>query len=125
MRKLATAEIRRQRNKIAPQDTMTSGSGVLLVLDNIRSIHNVGAMFRTADAAGVDKIYLCGITGTPHRAEINKTALGTVPSTAWEYYPSTKEVILQLKREKNQIVALEITDQSQDFPGRQSDFFHA
>lgn len=93
---------------------------VYLILDNIRSAHNVGAIFRTCDGAGVSRVYLCGITPTPPNKEIEKTALGTVDSVPWEYYESSKELIIELKSRGVQIVALEITDQSVDY--RQFDY---
>lgn len=85
------------------------------VLDNIRSLHNVGAIFRTADAAGVHKLYLCGMTGSPPRQEIRKAALGAEETVAWEYYKQTHEALEKLKREGYFIVALESTPQSVDY----------
>lgn len=80
---------------------------LFLVLDNIRSMENVGSIFRTADAAGVDKIYLCGITPKPPRKEIDKAALGAVDFVEWEYCEDVKTQILKLKNDKITIVALE------------------
>ena len=85
------------------------------MLDNIRSLHNVGAIFRTADAAGVNKLYLCGMTGTPPRPEIRKAALGAEESVAWEYFKQTHEALDNLKREGYFIVALENTPLSVDY----------
>ncbi|RDC64565.1 RNA methyltransferase [Adhaeribacter pallidiroseus] len=85
---------------------------VVLVLDNVRSLHNVGSTFRTADAFAVSKIYLCGITGTPPHKEINKTALGATDSVNWEHFTSTAELVEQLKVENNQIIAIEQADRS-------------
>ena len=84
-----------------------------LILDNIRSLHNVGSIFRTADSFGIQKIWLCGITGKPPHREIQKTALGATESVDWEYRPSTLEVIKLLKSETFQIVGLEQTESSQ------------
>ena len=70
---------------------------VVLVLDNVRSLHNVGSAFRTGDAFRVEKIYLCGITGTPPNKEINKTALGATESVDWEHIPDTEELAQKLK----------------------------
>lgn len=85
---------------------------VYLVLDNIRSMYNVGAIFRTADAAGIKKLYLCGITAYPPRKEIEKTALKTIDFMPWEYCPSTLELVQKLKKDKVRLVALEQTDKS-------------
>ena len=84
----------------------------VIVLDNVRSMHNVGSVFRTADAFLVDKIYLCGITGIPPHKEINKTALGATETVAWEYAPTTLELINNLKSDGYQIVCLEHTSES-------------
>ena len=88
---------------------------VRVILDNVRSLHNVGSIFRTSDAAGVEKIYLCGITGKPPRAEIHKSALGADKSVDWEYYKNSIEVIHRLKAEGFKIVVLEHTNQPQSF----------
>lgn len=70
-----------------------------LLLDNIRSLLNVGALFRTADGAGFDRIYLIGITPTPPRKEIAKTALGAEGAVSWEYYATTDMIVSQLAAE--------------------------
>ncbi|OQX83489.1 RNA methyltransferase [candidate division KSB1 bacterium 4484_87] len=88
---------------------------VSVVLDNIRSLHNVGSIFRTSDAAGVEKLYLCGITGTPPRAEIQKAALGSEKSVPWEYVSSAEQAVQQLKSQGYHIVVLEHTDAPQNF----------
>lgn len=85
---------------------------LFVVLDNIRSIYNVGAIFRTSDAILVEKIYLCGITGHPPRKDIDKVALGAVETVPWEYLPSVKETLLKLKENGVKICALELTKQS-------------
>ena len=90
----------------------TDKKPIVLILDNIRSLHNVGSIFRTADAFLVSKIYLCGITGTPPNNEIQKSALGAQESVDWEYNPSTLEVISNLKSLGYLIVSLEQTDKS-------------
>ena len=90
----------------------TSKHPIVVVLDNIRSLHNVGATFRTSDAFLVDRIYLCGITGKPPHRDIHKTALGATDSVAWEHH-STVEVALQkLKNEGYQILLAEQTSES-------------
>lgn len=80
---------------------------VYLILDNIRSRENVGSIFRTADGAGVDKIYLCGITPTPPHEKISKTALGAEAYVPWEYYKQAWRLLQKLKEEGVTIVALE------------------
>ncbi|GAA4013853.1 RNA methyltransferase [Hymenobacter fastidiosus] len=85
-----------------------------LVLDNVRSLHNVGAAFRTADAFAIEKIWLCGITGRPPQREITKTALGSTESVTWAYAATTLEAIAQLKAAGYVVVAVEQTNQSQD-----------
>lgn len=85
---------------------------VCLLLDNIRSLHNVGSAFRTADAFRVEKIYLTGITGTPPHREIQKTALGATESVAWEYSESTSTILEKLKAEGYTIVIVEQTTDS-------------
>lgn len=86
---------------------------VVLVLDNLRSLNNIGSIFRTADAFRVEKIFLCGITGTPPHREIQKTALGATESVFWEYFERTSDAILSLKSEGYEIIGLEQTDASE------------
>src|SRR5688572_27183546 len=85
---------------------------VSIVLDNIRSLHNVGAAFRTADAFRFEKIYLTGITGTPPHREIEKSALGATKSVDWEYAPTTQVVLANLKKEGHEIIIIEQTNES-------------
>lgn len=87
-------------------------NAVVIVLDNVRSMHNVGSVFRSADAFLVDKIYLCGITGVPPHKEINKTALGATETVAWEHAPTTIELIRTLKSDGYKIICLEHTSES-------------
>lgn len=87
---------------------------IYLVLDNIRSMYNIGAMFRTADAVRVKKIYLCGICATPPRNKIYKTSLGAVEWVDWEYHKKASVAIQKLKGKGVQIVCLEQTDDSVD-----------
>jgi tRNA G18 (ribose-2'-O)-methylase SpoU len=84
----------------------------VLVLDNVRSLHNVGSAFRTGDAFLVEKLYLCGITGTPPDREINKTALGATESVLWEYAEDSLALVQSLRCEGYQIVCIEQADQS-------------
>jgi tRNA G18 (ribose-2'-O)-methylase SpoU len=83
--------------------------------DNVRSMHNIGAMFRTADGAGLAKLFLCGISACPPRPEIRKTSLGAEEAVPWEYVPSAAQALRRLKAEGVQIVVLEHTDCSHDF----------
>lgn len=85
---------------------------IFVVLDNIRSMHNVGAIFRTCDAVLVEKIFLCGITATPPRKEIAKTALGAEELVPWEYFDETVEALRFLKKNKVKIVAVELAEGS-------------
>ena len=87
-------------------------SGVVLVLDNIRSAHNVGSAFRTADAFKVDRIFLCGICACPPSAEIHKSALGAEDSVPWEHCDDTLELIGRLKAEGYEAVSVEQTEHS-------------
>jgi tRNA G18 (ribose-2'-O)-methylase SpoU len=83
---------------------------VRVILDNVRSLYNVGSIFRTSDAVGVDKLYLCGITGSPPRAEIHKAALGADECVSWQYIQDPLEIVKKLKSEGFQLVVLEHTD---------------
>ena len=85
---------------------------VSIVLDNVRSLHNVGSAFRTADAFRVEKIYLTGITGTPPHREIHKTALGATESVVWEYAEKPEDIVQQLKAVGYKIIVIEQTDAS-------------
>ena len=80
---------------------------VVVVLDNVRSLHNVGAVFRTADAFALHGLCLCGITATPPSAEIHKTALGAEDTVAWTYHADTLEAVIALKREGYKLLAVE------------------
>lgn len=84
-------------------------SGLVLVLDNIRSAHNVGSAFRTADSFKVDKVYLCGICAVPPSAEIHKSALGAENSVEWEHVDDTMTAIERLKAEGYKILSAEQT----------------
>ncbi len=90
-------------------------NSIVALLHNIRSLHNVGSIFRTSDGAGVDRLFLCGETGVPPRAEISKTALGAEELVLWEYWMDAKECILALKKKGVRIVALELTPNSVDY----------
>jgi 23S rRNA (guanosine2251-2'-O)-methyltransferase len=85
---------------------------VVIVLDNVRSLHNVGSAFRTADAFLVEKIILTGITGTPPNREIHKTALGATESVPWEYVAEADQAVQALRNDGYTIVCVEQTDES-------------
>ena len=104
MRKLKNNELDRLD---VDQFKLAKKTPVILVLDNIRSLNNIGSVFRTADAFLIEKIYLCGITAKPPHKDIHKTALGATDSVEWEYYKNTLDVIDLLKSEKIKTVAIE------------------
>lgn len=108
-RKLQNAEL----GRISPEEyRKLPSSGVVLVLDNIRSAHNVGSAFRTSDAFQVDKIYLCGICATPPSAEIHKSALGAEDSVLWEKVQDTLSLVRALKEDGYTVVSVEQTQKS-------------
>ncbi len=80
---------------------------VVVVLDNVRSMHNIGSVFRTADGFAVEGVYLCGITAQPPHREIEKTALGATRSVTWRYFDTTPEAVTALRNEGYQIIAIE------------------
>jgi tRNA G18 (ribose-2'-O)-methylase SpoU len=123
MKKLSMLELRRLS---VEEFRVARRIPVVLLLDNVRSLHNVGSAFRTADAFSCDRIYLTGITGQPPHREIQKTALGATESVAWEYALRPEDVARTLKSEGYRIVVVEQTTASvplQEFPVRQDDRF--
>lgn len=109
MRKLKNEEL----NRLNIEDYKEAEKiPVVLVLDNIRSLNNIGSIFRTADAFRIDSIYLCGITATPPHRDIHKTALGATDSVNWKYYKSTEEAVMELKAKHFQILAIEQVENS-------------
>ena len=86
---------------------------LIVVLDNVRSMHNVGAIFRTADAFLIEKIMLCGITPQPPHREIHKAALGATESVDWVYFEKIEEALQYLKNQRYQVVGIEQTTDSQ------------
>lgn len=80
---------------------------VVVVLDNVRSMHNIGSVFRTADGFAIEKLYLCGITAQPPHREIEKTALGATQSVAWVHFETTLEAVASLREEGYEIIAIE------------------
>ena len=111
MKKLKLEELGRKTEEEAKS---AQKSNCCIVLDNIRSMHNVGSVFRTSDAFLVEKLYLCGITAQPPHREIEKTALGATRSVIWEYAQDTTDVVKKLKEEGYEIYAIEQTNDSID-----------
>lgn len=104
MRKLSNEELNRKsldEFRDAPKNPVT------VVLDNVRSLNNIGSVFRTADAFIIECIYLCGITATPPHREIHKTALGATDSVAWKYFENTVDAINDLKNKGYFIISVE------------------
>ncbi len=85
---------------------------VTVVLDNIRSAHNVGSIFRTVDGLGLEQVYLCGITPVPPHKEIHKTAIGATNAVSWEYHEDIAQLIVRLKESGHKIIGIEQTDES-------------
>lgn len=85
---------------------------IIVVLDNIRSLNNIGSVFRTSDAFLIEKIYLCGITAKPPHKDIHKTALGATDSVAWDYAEDTLQLIQKLQKENVKIMSIEQADKS-------------
>ena len=109
MRKLRNSELNR---KNISEFKSSEKLPFVVVLDNIRSLNNIGSVFRTSDAFLIDHIYLCGITASPPNKEIHKTALGATDSVDWSYAESTKDAIEELKKEGYHIVSIEQVEQS-------------
>jgi len=91
--------------------------GTVLWLHDIRSLHNVGSVFRTADGFGIAEIWLSGFTPTPPRPEINKTALGADQTVAWRYFPTADKALQTIREEKRFLVAIEQTTDAADLRG--------
>ncbi|MDR0384769.1 MAG: RNA methyltransferase [Prevotellaceae bacterium] len=108
-RKLLNAELKR----LSPREFKDAGKlRVTLVLDNVRSAHNVGSAFRTSDAFCIEKIMLCGISSIPPSAEIHKTALGAEDSMSWEYFEQTENAISLLHQKQYRTIAIEQAENS-------------
>ena len=104
MRKLKTIEMHRLS---VEQFKEAEKMPLIVVLDDVRSLHNVGSVFRSCDAFRVEAIYLCGITATPPQAEIHKTALGAEDSVAWRYFPTAEEAVEALRQEGYFVYSIE------------------
>ena len=90
----------------------TEKTPLIVVLDNVRSLNNIGSVFRTSDAFLIEKIYLCGISATPPNKEIHKTALGATASVDWEYMEETIDVVQKLQQEGVKVLAIEQAENS-------------
>ena len=109
MRKLKITEL----NRLTAEEYKTSDkTPLVVVLDHIRSLNNVGSVFRTADAFRMEAVYLCGITATPPNAEIHKTALGAEETVVWHYFKETTDAVRELKRQGYVICAVEQAENS-------------
>jgi len=109
MRKLANSEL----GRLSPEKYRQSQKfPLIIVLDNVRSLYNIGSVFRTADAFRVEAIYLCGITATPPHREIRKTALGADETVSWKYFENTEDAIRDLHAGGWKIIAIEQADES-------------
>jgi len=109
MRKLKITEL----NRLSTKEFKTSEKHkIVVVLDNIRSLNNVGSIFRTADAFKLESVVLCGITATPPHNEIHKTALGAEDAMEWQYFEKTEDAVNKLKSEGYTIAAVEQVDKS-------------
>jgi len=104
MRKLKNSELER----LSVEDFKASKkTPIIVVLDNIRSLNNIGSVFRTCDAFLIEKIYLCGITAKPPHKDIHKTALGSTDSVAWEYVENTLDLIKKFRSNNIKIISIE------------------
>lgn len=104
MRKLKNSEL----DRLSVDDfKKAKKTPIIIVLDNIRSLNNIGSVFRTSDAFLIEKIYLCGITATPPHKDIHKTALGSTDTVDWEYAKDTLQVVEQLKARGVKVCAIE------------------
>ena len=104
MKKLRTTELGR---KSAEEFRAAEKFPITVVLDNVRSMHNVGSVFRTCDAFNIEKLWLCGITGKPPHREITKTAIGAERTVEWEYSASARECVIELKKRGYTIIGVE------------------
>lgn len=108
-RKLKNIELGRKTEEEAQEATKTP---LIIILDNIRSLNNIGSVFRTSDAFLLQKIYLCGITAQPPHKDIQKTALGATESVAWEYVANTVDLVIRLKQEGHAVWSIEQAEQA-------------
>jgi len=118
MRKLLNSELNRLTDYSFKEAEKTP---LIIVLDNIRSQHNIGAVFRTSDAFLIDSIYLCGITATPPNAEIHKSALGAENTVSWKYFKNTIDALIELKDNGYWIYSIEQAEGATDLSKLQLD----
>ena len=109
MRKLKNIELKR---KTVNQYKNSKKTNLIIILDDIRSLNNIGSVFRTCDAFLIEKIYLCGITACPPHKDIQKTALGSTESVEWEYVENISDLLLKLKKNKTKIWSIEQANNS-------------
>ncbi len=104
MRKLRTIEM----NRLTVEEFREAEKlPLIVVLDDVRSLHNVGSVFRSCDAFRVESVYLCGITATPPHPEIHKTALGAEDAVSWHYFKTAEDAVVELRRQEYQVYAVE------------------
>ena len=119
MRKLKNSEL----DRLSVEDFKeVKKTPIIIILDNIRSLNNIGSVFRTSDAFLIEKIYLCGITATPPHKDIHKTALGSTETVAWEYVEDTVTLVEKLKAENIKIISIEQAENAtmlNDFSAKQ------
>ncbi len=109
MRKLKNIELKRKNIQEFKNAEKTR---LIIILDNVRSLNNIGSVFRTCDAFLIEKIYLCGITASPPHKDIHKTALGSTESVDWEYFKNISELLIELKKDNLHIWSVEQADKS-------------
>ena len=109
MRKLKNIELKRKNIQEFKNAEKTR---LIIILDNVRSLNNIGSVFRTCDAFLIEKIYLCGITASPPHKDIHKTALGSTESVEWEYFKNISELLMELKKDNVHIWSVEQADKS-------------
>lgn len=121
MRKLSYEEIFNTRPKL-DELSQQERFPIYCLVENVRSLYNVGSIFRTSDAVRLNKLYLTGYTGYPPRREIDKTALGSTESVPWEYFKQTNAAIKELKKSDVKLIALEHTSESVPYNEFEYDF---
>ncbi|GAB7086414.1 RNA methyltransferase [Marinifilum fragile] len=109
MRKLKNSELDR---KSIEEFKASDKTPIIIVLDNVRSLNNIGSVFRTSDALLIEAVYLCGITATPPHRELHKTALGAEDSVQWEYFKNTEDAVAKLKENGFDIYSVEQAENS-------------
>lgn len=109
MRKLKNSELDR---KSLEEFKASNKTPIVIVLDNVRSLNNIGSVFRTSDALLIEAVYLCGITATPPHRELHKTALGAEDSVQWEYFKNTEDAVTKLKENGFDIYSVEQAENS-------------